>query len=389
MLLENKNRKIEAWPCWDHCSNVTTGQRIFDVVFATVGLGLYAPFFPIAALLILIEDGRPVFSMVLLSNPPFPSTALYTCGGMTIITALLFPWSHKRRIQLLLLLFGFSLVVATVTIRAVSVSAGNKVRYSTISAEETKSSAPMSARLLSERDVALSGARVLVAGGHFAPREATGLVDNLRAAYGEMIGEEGEFASPLIPGLGESGFDSELLIFKTERNIQPKGAVIFLHGFAGNFSLPCWIFSRAAQKLDLETVCPTVGWRGNWWSKRGRRIVDQTIRKLRGQGIRKIFLAGLSNGGVGLSLILPQFTQQVSGAILISGCSAKASAARIPALIVHGRGDSMASAATCRRYASRSGKTVRYKELDGDHFVFLKKRRQAIRIIRRWLARRL
>src|SRR5688572_1954448 len=40
--------------------SATPGMRLLDVGWASLGLAVYAPFYPVAALLILLTDGRPV-----------------------------------------------------------------------------------------------------------------------------------------------------------------------------------------------------------------------------------------------------------------------------------------------------------------------------------------
>src|SRR5262249_44450006 len=135
----------------------------------------------------------------------------------------------------------------------------------------------------------------------------------------------------------------------------PQGAVVFLHGFGGNFTLPCWLVAQAARRAGLVTFCPSIRPAGDWWQADGEATLRRTVQIVRARGIDRIYLAGLSNGGIGASRLAPRMRGSFRGLVLISGAAADAPAPGVPALVIHGRRDAMVAVSVAARYASRTG----------------------------------
>ncbi|WP_394846959.1 hypothetical protein LZC95_05770 [Pendulispora brunnea] len=163
------------------------------------------------------------------------------------------------------------------------------------------------------------------------------------------------------------------------------GVLIFLHGFAGSFVLPCWEISRAAARANLATVCPSTGVNGDWWSASGERTLRATVAALRRRGVKSFYLAGLSNGGVGATLLAPRMRGTFKGLILLSGASASAANPGIPVLAVQGRRDTMMPASMVRAYTRRVG--GKYVELDAGHFAMLLRAEETHHAVVSWLTR--
>src|SRR5262249_43996698 len=115
--------------------------------------------------------------------------------------------------------------------------------------------------------------------------------------------------------------------------------VIFLHGFAGNFTMPCWLLAQAARPIGAVTICPSVGWRGDWWTADGEPTLRAPLDCLHSRGVRRIYLAGLSNGAVGASVFAARLQGELAGLILISGSDPSAQLSDLPTLIVQGSND--------------------------------------------------
>jgi pimeloyl-ACP methyl ester carboxylesterase len=244
-------------------------------------------------------------------------------------------------------------------------------------------------RLLDEEDVAVTGARTLIAIGGLTDPDVRELVPQMKNAYRSMRAEQGDLPSPVVAtylGLPAPGA-SDTLVFEPRSSSHPAGAVIFLHGFAGSFTLPCWQIARVAARLDLVTFCPSVGYRGDWWTADGEATVRRTVAELHARGIRRIWLAGLSNGGIGASRLAPRMPHTFQGLILISGAAPEAVPTSLPALVLQGRDDAMMPASLARSYASRSN--GRYVELDAGHFAMLVRSDAADRAIESWLRQRM
>ncbi|MEO1272150.1 MAG: hypothetical protein AAFX99_28985, partial [Myxococcota bacterium] len=58
----------------------------------------------------------------------------------------------------------------------------------------------------------------------------------------------------------------DTLVIEPMAEEAPSRAVVFLHGYAGNFTLPCWQIAQAARLAGAVTVCPSVGLKGDWWT---------------------------------------------------------------------------------------------------------------------------
>jgi pimeloyl-ACP methyl ester carboxylesterase len=194
---------------------------------------------------------------------------------------------------------------------------------------------------IGEGDVVVPGSMVMAR--LLRDPEAARVPGALDAAYREMAGRVAR---------------SDLMI--VEASQPPRGALIFLHGFAGSFALECWLMAQP----DLVTFCPSVGWRGDWWNH--ARTLDETLALVRRRGFSEVYLAGLSNGGAGAARLAAH--RGFRGVILVSGTAA-APAPGIPVLVVQGRRDRMAGVESARRYAERTH--ADYVELNGGHFVLL------------------
>jgi pimeloyl-ACP methyl ester carboxylesterase len=86
-------------------------------------------------------------------------------------------------------------------------------------------------------------------------------------------------------------------------------------------------------------------------------------------GIRRVYLAGLSNGAAGAGVLALSHASELAGLVLISGSGAP-SPPDLPVLVVQGRDDRMMGASYARAYAAQSSR-VRYHELAGGHLIFL------------------
>jgi pimeloyl-ACP methyl ester carboxylesterase len=165
-----------------------------------------------------------------------------------------------------------------------------------------------------------------------------------------------------------------------------KGALIFLHGYAGNFYVYCWEAAQAAARAHLLTVCPSTSSEAAWWSDGGNQILRSTIAYLRGRGVERIYLAGLSNGAAGASALALRNTKDLAGLILISGVRASQPPG-LPTLVIQGARDRMMPAASARTYAAKSP-TAKYQELPGGHLIFLSQQQQVRGLIAAFLRAR-
>jgi pimeloyl-ACP methyl ester carboxylesterase len=244
-------------------------------------------------------------------------------------------------------------------------------------------------RLFDEQDVTLIGARLLALAGIITPHEQSFLISSMGKVYREMREAEGVTPSPLIstylnhehPG----AFD--VLVVEPDTRQSAHVGVIFLHGYAGNFTMPCWLFAQAARPIGAVTVCPSVGWEGNWRTRDAEVTVRNTLCYLRRRGVKRIYLAGLSNGGIGASYLVSRFSTDLVGLVLISGVSPNEGNNNLPVLVIHGRHDERIPAEFAQMYAHLANRVGTYVEFDDGHFVFVKQAEQVRNVITTWFVR--
>jgi pimeloyl-ACP methyl ester carboxylesterase len=185
-----------------------------------------------------------------------------------------------------------------------------------------------------------------------------------------MDASEGAYPSPIVTTtlqLQKAGASDVIEI--PAPSADSRSAVLFLHGYGGNFTLQCWAVAQAARKANAATFCPSTRLWGDWWRGDGPQIAKDTLENIRSRGFDKIVLAGLSNGGLGASRMAPQLRDRIVGLMLISGASPDAAPAGVPTIAFEGDGDTMMRPPIVMEYAENTGST--YVELKGTHFLLL------------------
>lgn len=261
---------------------------------------------------------------------------------------------------------GAAAIASVALLRACVVSDGRTLRVTT----GAGGSARVVSRLVDESDVSIAAARAIVATG-MVRDDAAELPAAMRSAYKAMRREEGDVASPMLAthlGLqGPGGFD----LVVVDGSAPARGAVVFLHGTAGNFDLPCLRLARALEPLGVTTACPSTRWVADWGAADGEAIVRRTLERLRARGVTRFVLAGLSAGGYGASSLAPRMPGAFAGLLLVSGAEPGARPAGVPTLVLHGSRDTMAPVDDARAYVVGTG--ARYEEIDAGHFAMLVK----------------
>jgi pimeloyl-ACP methyl ester carboxylesterase len=267
---------------------------------------------------------------------------------------------------------GLALIVAVALVRCFTGAHGKKLALGQSNGE----SARVVDRVVDESDVALTGARLLFAAGmlHDDDKEVP---TAMRSAYERMRAEEGDLPTPFVGtylGLERPGdFDVALIEPRGASSPGPSAdarkAVIFLHGFGGNFDLPCWQIAKTVGPLGVTTACPSTRWLGDWSSEEGEATLRRTVELLHARGVDGIVLVGLSAGGYGASLLAPKMKGSFAGLVLVSGATPSAPSAGVPSLVIHGTRDTMASYEDGSLYAADHGSKL--VSLDAGHFAML------------------
>ncbi len=332
-----------------------------------VGALLFVPAFPL--------------SILSVSTPVSTIGFLYVVATVLIVSGLATaPWRRTdwrgfTRLGLLLLL-GVS------AFRVVTAKHG-----ATISMHRGGRDAPMLDRLLPERDVSITSARAVILANILPANDTKNLVPTLKDSFRKMDAQEHAYPSPIVMTtlqLQKAGaFDT---IEIPAPSSDSHSAVLFLHGFGGNFTLQCWAVAQASRRANAATFCPSTRLYGDWWRGDGPQIARNMLAELRARGFDQIVLAGLSNGGVGASRIAQQVNDKIVGLLLISGASPEAAPAGVPTVAFEGARDTMMSPSVVRQYAENTGAT--YVEVDGTHFLLLEKLDDMTLKMAAWLSKR-
>lgn len=101
---------------------------------------------------------------------------------------------------------------------------------------------------------------------------------------------------------------------------QPKPAIVFLHGSGGNFKPYIWLWSKLAKQEGYVIIAPTFGF-GHWNREAGLKAVAAALEDAKSKtniDTDSIYLAGLSNGGLGVSQVAANDATTYKGVIFLS-----------------------------------------------------------------------
>ena len=183
------------------------------------------------------------------------------------------------------------------------------------------------------------------------------------------------------------------------RGTGPLPAVVFLHGAFGNFKSYTWVWSKLAEQLGYVIISPSFGF-GNWQRPEGAAAVQEVLADVQQDVLldeANIYLAGLSNGGLGVSRLANDNPDQFRGLIFISPVMAtvvtnsqfqQAWATR-PVLVITGEADERIPLSYVNdRVASlqAAGVAVSYFTYPNeDHFLFFSQADVIVPQIGQWL----
>jgi pimeloyl-ACP methyl ester carboxylesterase len=313
------------------------------------------------------------------TTPVSPIGFLYVLGTLATIGGLITAPLRKTR-RRGVTRAGLAVIATAMLLRVAFAGHGKTIGMT----RGDSSSAPFLDRLLPEADVAVTSARAVILAGILPDNDTKNLIPTLKRSFEVMNHAEGSSPSPIVMTTldrqSRDGFDT----LEVVGPVPTTHAVLFLHGSGGNFTLQCWMIAQAAQRAGAATFCPSTRLEGDWWRGPGPEIVRETMARLRARGFDRIVLAGLSNGGVGASLLAPKLRGEIVGLLLVSGAAPDAPAATVPTLALEGSRDTMMSPRVVRLYAERTG--AAYVELDGTHFVLIEQPDAMTEAMARWLA---
>lgn len=314
-----------------------------------------------------------------LVGPPTWETAVFSAAVLIgVVSGLVAPWARPGAWGARL---AFLLLFAVVIYRFFAAE-----RSTSITAESDR----WIDRIVPERDVALGGSNLLISAGLAGMQsDGAGLLDPLRDGYSRMREQEGAVPSAVIStvlfDMQSPESHSVFRVAPPSRFNPPEAVVLFLHGGMGPVTLECWQVAQAANPVGVDVLCPSADRLARWASQPHRQTVEQSIERLRAQGVQRIYLAGLSSGAIGASRLARSL--DIEGVILISGASRQAHPARVPTLVLQGARDGRTPPGPARRYARALGGRARYVEHpEADHWMLLSHHEWVTENLREWIA---
>jgi predicted esterase len=180
------------------------------------------------------------------------------------------------------------------------------------------------------------------------------------------------------------------------------GLFVFLHGHGTNYLVVLQALRSLADSMRLILLAPTFGY-GNWEAPGGVQAIDQAVRfALERFAVdpSRVFLAGLSQGGAGVSRAAAATSTLYAGLVFISATmerpvlSSDAFSAGWkdrPVLVIQGARDHNVSprsvAAAVQAMEASGVRVTQHTEPDSGHFLFFAKRESVERQIATWLAK--
>jgi hypothetical protein len=332
---------------------------------------------------ILISLPLIILLFFLPRTPVSPIGVIYLLSYALVILGMVFA-PRRSNVSSTFLMSGTAIVLITLAVRLLFPPSGERVSLMTLPGA---SGPRLLNRILDEQDVVLFGAQAAPYLGAISPTEKNSLDLKFFQTFQEM---NTQGVTPLSPFLATYLFQQrpgvfDVVIAEPRTRRAPKAGIIFLHGFGGNFTLQCWLMAKAGDRIDAVTVCPSTDPSGYWWNSQGQSILHETLTYLQQRGVKRIYLAGLSNGAIGASRLANQFQGDLAGLILISGADPAAAMTDLSVLLLHGKNDERIPVSVMERYASAAGAKDSYHRFDGDHFVLLKQADEVQAVIVDWL----
>jgi pimeloyl-ACP methyl ester carboxylesterase len=332
----------------------------------------------------------PILAIISLSiGLPVTISGIGYLLGCALATAglILFPWAGRNAISFTII--GVIVVVSVASMRLIL--AGQETANIIMIALPQNRDTRWINTLIDEQDGLIVGEALFHLIGGDSPNEHKGIASALHADYSEIRAMQQVFPSPLVSTYlnlqGANHFDA--IIIEPEINHPPEFAIIFLHGYMGNVTAQCWEIAQAINDFDAVTVCPSTGWKGDWWQPQGQAILQSTFEYLRGQGIQKFYLGGFSNGGISIGRLASQLKNEngLRGLILIDGFD-NGTGIRdlgLPVLILEGLQDERIPPAYARQVEAEIGDLGTYVEMNGDHFLIMKQPASVQNALAKWL----
>lgn len=313
----------------------------------------------------------------------------YLLAGSLVVTGLILV-PRNGKYPFVIILTGIAMFAVIVGARLVLARQNGSSRLAVVNLPEGNETRWINI-IIDEQDNLIFGEALFYFMGGDSSHEHNGLAAALHGSYANIRETRRVFPSPVLStylGLQRRhSFDA--VIIQPEVPRHPETAVIFLHGYMGNVAAQCWEIAKGVEKLGALTVCPSTDWTGQWWHPEGQAILQATFQYLREQSVEIFYLGGFSNGGFGVSRLVSEVSKQegLNGLFFIDGITNGESIREtgLPVLIIQAAQDERVPVENVRQIAEVIGGLGTYVELDGDHFIIIKRPEPVQTAITDWL----
>ncbi len=241
--------------------------------------------------------------------------------------------------------------------------------------------------LLPERDFLLVASQLLPRLWGWPPGAADdgSLADVVLAQYDALDTDpstRGLESVVLAQALGERQVAGQYFLV-LPKGSPPSGgfpAVLFLHGFAGNYQLYASWFRAIADERGIAAVLPSGTFKGSWWLPDEQQIALKALEDaVRSHGIdpKRVIVGGMSNGGVGACALAarPEFAALLAIAAFPPIDEATGGIGGKPAVFIGGAHDDrfpLDGIHAAMEAYRKKGSAVDSVETDGDHLAIVR-----------------
>ncbi len=287
---------------------------------------------------------------------------------------------------------------------------GSSDKVSSIILFGSKTSKYLPFNFLSEKEQLLLGGVVMSwLDQKFNGKFANEFLKSLEDTYDEMATDKSfhhlgsQLAYFYLDVLGLETDNLEILYYlpkKAKGEKQKIPVLLFFHGAFGNWKSYLWMWKKFADEHGFAIVSPTFG-NGRWDLPQGRKNIKRTIawiKKNNQLDLNNILIGGISNGGIGASLVINDYNDDLStkGLILISPVLpdfVKSNAfvrnsKNMPLFIISGREDKRIAITKIEErvtFFRKEGLEVEFISMpDQDHYLILTKRDELVQNVGKW-----
>jgi len=184
--------------------------------------------------------------------------------------------------------------------------------------------------------------------------------------------------------------DGHYFLYRPDRIPDSPACFVFLHGYGGNFQFYTWVLKEELPNAVILAPSWGVSWHRGSTAYLKSMLSDAERRT--GVRLRKPWLIGISAGGRGGFLVYNRMANLFQGYVCVASAP-ETSVARslrrdLRILMLNGTRDEMVPLGVAGRQmqiAKRRVPTLRYQEIDGDHFFLLSDRRRTFGAIRAFM----